>query len=104
MPGWEGSRRKEELPPGWDKIRKRILARDHDRCTWLVDGVRCDRKANQVDHIIRGQDHSDSNLRSLCWPHHQEKSSREGGTAPRRRTRYHASRPPEQHPGIRKPR
>lgn len=100
MPNWEGSTRKSRLPKDWPQIRKRILHRDGYRCTWIVDGARCAEKATDVDHIKRGDDHGDHNLRSLCGPHHRSKSSREGGSAPRRPSRYRVARPAEAHPGI----
>lgn len=100
MPGWQGSTRLARLPRDWPKIRARILARDQHRCTWLTDGIPCGAPANQVDHIIRGDNHDDSNLRALCESHHRAKSSSEGGRAQRRRSRYRIDRNSEQHPGI----
>jgi 5-methylcytosine-specific restriction protein A len=104
MPGWQGSTRRDTLPPDWQTIRKRILARDRGRCQWRLDGGVCGEPANQVDHIdhSRRDDHSDGNLRSLCFPHHQRKSSAEGGRAPRRATRYNVKRPVEAHPGLKR--
>ncbi|MFD5864386.1 HNH endonuclease [Agromyces sp. NPDC127015] len=100
MPGWQGSNRKSRLPKDWPQTRKRILARDGYRCTWRADGVRCSEKASDVDHIERGDNHDDSNLRSLCGPHHRRKSSSEGGSAYRRPSRYNVKRPAAQHPGL----
>lgn len=100
MPNWEGSTRKERLPKDWPVIRKRILARDGYRCMWLDDGRPCGAPANQVDHIRRGDNHDDSNLRALCGPHHLRKSGSEGGRAFRRVTRYNVKRPAEPHPGL----
>lgn len=103
MPNWEGSTRKQRLPREWSSIRKRILARDYYRCTMKANGYRCNLPATDVDHIVRGDDHSDANLRSLCKEHHHKKSSSEGGKAPRRSSRkYSVTRPEEEHPGIRK--
>lgn len=101
MPGWQGSTRKSRLPSDWPQIRKRILARDGGRCTWIIDGARCPMPATDVDHIIAGDNHDDSNLRSLCKSHHAKKSSAEGGRARRRQNRYRIERPNEQHPGLR---
>lgn len=104
MPGWQGSTRRERLPANWaTEIRPRILNRDGHQCTWLTNGVRCTQRATDVDHIQRGDNHEDWNLRSLCSPHHRAKSSREGGTAPRRRSRYYVKRPEEPHPGMKRP-
>lgn len=101
MPGWEGSTRKGRLPRDWYSIRKRILARDNFKCTMIENGQRCNLPASDVDHIVRGDNHDDANLRSLCKGHHHRKSSSEGGSAPRRVSRkYSVKRPPEKHPGI----
>lgn len=70
MPNWVGSDRKERLPPDWLAIRKRILERDGRRCCWVEDGNRCLAEATDVDHKIPGDDHSPSNLQSLCRRHH----------------------------------
>lgn len=101
MPGWEGSTRKGRLPANWYAIRKRILARDQFRCTHVENGQRCNLPATDVDHIVAGDNHLDSNLRALCKGHHHKKSSSEGGKAPRRTSRkYSVTRPAEKHPGI----
>lgn len=87
-----GHKRMSELPPNWKQIRRRVLARDHHTC------VMCGAPANQVDHIVRGQDHSLGNLRSLCEHCHMVRTGRDGGSTPRRtRTR---ARPEPKHPGM----
>lgn len=97
---WETSNRKEELPDDWETLRRRILERDHYRCTWrLPSGKRCPRRANQVDHRKPGDDHSPQNLQSLCEHHHGRKSAREGYTAKRAMKRSRV-RPAETHPGT----
>ncbi|MEU9795051.1 hypothetical protein AB0E27_31450 [Streptomyces sparsogenes] len=55
-----------------------------------------------MDHIRPGDDHSDSNLTSLCSYHHRIKSSREGAAAKHARRRKIAGRfkRTEQHPGL----
>jgi hypothetical protein len=102
MARWEGSHRRAQLPSNWRRdIRPRILQRDGHRCTWLDHGQRCTAEATEVDHIRRGDDHSDDNLRSLCRPHHARKSSAEGRSA---RTNWQPRpphrRPAEPHPGM----
>lgn len=93
---WEGSDRKLRLPPDWSKRRQIILKRDGFQCTWIVDGEnRCAARATDVDHIQPGDDHSLTNLRSLCGFHHNHKSALEGVAARAARPR----RPPEPHPG-----
>lgn len=97
---WVGSTRRAQLPPDWGRTRTRILHRDQHRCTWITDrhtNQRCDQQAVEVDHIQRGNDHNDTNLRSLCSWHHKKKTSIEGNTSRRRLT---TKRTPEQHPGL----
>lgn len=79
MPGWKNSNRRSELPADWDRIRKVVLERDGYTCTERYStGERCGRKATDVDHVRRGNDHRLSNLRSLCGWHHDRKSASEG--------------------------
>jgi 5-methylcytosine-specific restriction enzyme A len=76
---WAGSTRKKRLPPDWQKRRLRVLRRDGYRCQHVDEvGAKCLAPANQVDHVIRGDDHDESNLRALCKWHHDKKSSAEG--------------------------
>lgn len=97
---WSSSDRRAQLPSNWQRvIRPRILRRDGHRCTWIDQGQRCTERATEVDHRRRGDDHRDSNLRSLCGPHHATKSSAEGHAARRARP-SRRRRPPEAHPGI----
>jgi len=103
MPNWQGSDRRDRLPPDWDRIRKRVLRRDGYRCTHRDQyGDRCATPATDVDHIRPGDDHSDENLRSLCAWHHRKKSSSEGAAARARvqwRNKKRFSRD-EGHPGL----
>lgn len=103
MPNWQGSDRRSRLPADWPKRRLRVLRRDGGQCTALTEaGGRCDSTATDVDHIRPGDDHSDSNLTSLCSYHHRIKSSREGAAAKHARRRKIAGRfkRTEQHPGL----
>jgi len=102
MPPWEGSDRRARLPLNWESLRREVLARDGGRCRWIQDGRRCGAPATDVDHIRPGDDHSLSNLRSLCGPHHQRKSSSEGAFAlARKRKQIHKRfRRDEKHPGV----
>src|SRR5687767_279152 len=98
---WTGDPR--TTTPQWRATRRRILKRDSHRCTWMDHGERCSQPANQVDHIIPvadGGTDEDTNLRALCTPHHQRKTAIEGNHA--RWHRNPRTRPPEQHPGLRK--
>ncbi|MCW2674804.1 MAG: endonuclease [Frankiales bacterium] len=92
---WRGSTRRARLPKDWPAIRVRILTRDGHRCTKQTDDGRCTAVAVDVDHVINGDDHRDSNLTSLCSPHHREKSAREGARAVPR-----LAREPERHSGL----
>lgn len=102
MPGWNGSTRSARLPGDWPRRRARALRRDHHRCCQILeDGTRCTwtdptGKTLEVDHIARGDDHSLTNLQTLCGrgstnDHHQVKTIAER-RPPRRR-------PQEPHPG-----
>lgn len=103
LAGWQNSDRRERLPPDWDRIRVRILKRDGYRCkAENTYGERCPEAAVDVDHIERGDDHRDSNLRSLCEWHHDKKSGQEGGFARAAQWRKNNAkfRRREQHPGL----
>ncbi|AKY03457.1 HNH endonuclease [Streptomyces phage Danzina] len=99
---WSGSDRQQRLPQNWAQIRRRILRRDGNRCVWVHEGKRCEEVATEVDHIIAGDNHDDSNLRSLCSWHHQRKSSSEGRAAQlaKRRQIEKRFRRNESHPGL----
>lgn len=78
-PAWATSTRRSRLPKDWAKIRRRVLARDGHRCQWSG----CMAEAAEVDHVVRGDDHSLANLQALCRPHHQEKTQSESAQARR---------------------
>lgn len=96
--GWAGSNRRQQLPPDWPAIRRRILQRDGHQCTALMgDGTRCPERARDVDHLGDRHDHRDENLTSKCGWHHGRKSSAEGNAA---RRRWSSRRKSEPHPGL----
>ena len=99
---WSTSNRRDQLPPGWGKIRARILQRDGHQCTHTRydTGARCSEVATEVDHIVPGNDHSDTNLRALCRYHHGQKSSREGAAGRARVYRPSRRRPADDHPAA----
>ena len=99
---WAGSNRRAELPPDWEKIRRRIFERDNWRCTAMTPFGRCLQVATDCDHVGSKHDHSDENLTSLCADHHKAKTALQGPTA-RRERREAKKRPPEIHPGLRRP-
>lgn len=80
--GWKGSsatNRSAELPDDWPAIRQAVLERDGHRCVWTMpSGARCPNGATDVDHIRSKWNHSLSNLRSLCGPHHDKRSAAQG--------------------------
>jgi 5-methylcytosine-specific restriction protein A len=88
---WATSTRRLRLPPNWPQIRLAVLARDGYVCH-----VCRQPGANQVDHVLAGDDHRETNLAAIhAWPCHASKSSREGAAAKPKRLR-----PPERHPGL----
>lgn len=98
MSPWDGSDRRSRLPDDWPLRRIRVLRRDGYRCQHRDSaGVKCGEPANQVDHIVRGDNHDESNLQALCRFHHARKSSAEGAAA--RRPKPTRRREPEKHPG-----
>lgn len=103
MPGWQNSNRRQELPKNWTTIRARVLRRDGGQCTARHPdtGVRCDEPATDCDHIVRGNDHSLSNLRSLCEWHHLRRTGSDGGAAVQAIRKRNAKRfdRTEPHPG-----
>lgn len=111
MADWKGSSRRKRLGSNsaWQRIRKRILARDPIcRCDGRCGGHQpgqCPNPSTQCDHINADDDDSPRSLQGLCTPCHRWKSSSEGGRAIHRGTRtitrkYHAKRPEEAHPGL----
>ena len=99
---WEGSDRRETLPPDWAEVRAAVFARDGYRCVEIMpDGRRCVNPAQECDHGGDRLDHSLGNLRSLCTPHHKAKSSAEGGRASavarKKKYRHPRRRPKEEH-------
>lgn len=96
---WEGSTRRERLPREWRRIRATVLDRAGYRCEWTRTDTdtRCIELASDVDHIVRGDDHSLENLQALCRYHHARKSSREGAQVANAR-RPRVRREPERHP------
>ncbi|MEU1761283.1 hypothetical protein [Micromonospora sp. NPDC005652] len=92
---FERSSRRDELPADWDERRAAVFARDGDIChVCFLPG------ANQVDHLVPGNDHRLENLAPIHgWDTpqrcHAFKTSREGNAA-----KPPLRRPPERHPGI----
>ena len=91
---WAGSTRRSRLPPGWSStITPRILARDQYRC------YLCGAHATEVDHVVQGDDHRDSNLKAICNPCHKTKTAAEANAV--RWSKGRMTRAAEKHPGLR---
>lgn len=91
------SRRREELPSDWARIRQAVIRRDGGRCVF------CGGPGNHVDHIDPGGPHELWNLRLLCQLHHMQRTAGQAHAARRARgwtkpRREH--RPKGKHPGI----
>ena len=100
---WHKSERRSQLPVNWDSIRRKVLKRDHYKCQWkMTYGGICGYLASDVDHIIPGDNHHLSNLRSLCKKHHSRKSSQEGAAAAKAKRLEISQRfkRVEDHPGL----
>lgn len=93
MPWSDRSRRRLELPSGWASIRREVIARDGGRC------VLCGAPGTDVDHVVRGSDHSLGNLRLLCRACHMRRTGRDGGRTSRK-PRPRPWRRPESPPGY----
>jgi 5-methylcytosine-specific restriction protein A len=99
---WAGSDRRERLPDNWLQLRQAVFARDGWQCVMRTpSGQRCPQPAQECDHINPGDDHSMSNLRSLCKPHHASITGAQGGSRVHKRARmaHPLKRRPERHPG-----
>lgn len=98
---WHGDRRKQELPPDWQRrIRPAVMRRDGWRCTWPTERGRCtwtDPTGGtlDVDHVGDRHNHDLSNLRTLCRGHHRQRTAAQGVAA--RPTRQRKATP---HPGM----
>lgn len=93
---WDSSTRRARLPSDWATRRLRVLRRDGYACQHRDDphAPKCLAPASEVDHIERGDDHAEANLRAICTRHHKAKTQAEAIAARLRR------RPPERHPGL----
>lgn len=91
---WQGSNRRAELPPDWNKIRGAVLKRDGYRCTVIRydTGMRCMETVElEVDHLGSKFDHSLGNLAAKCSHHHAQHTGKQSAAG---RTR----RPPRRRP------
>lgn len=96
-----------DLPGNWGTLRVEVFKRDGWRCRAILpSGARCPRgRATghplQCDHINGRNDHSMTNLQTLCETHHKRKTGREAFEA-RSRRQGGAGRRGEEHPSARR--
>lgn len=95
--GWCSSNRRERLPGDWKRRRRFVLLRDDYVCQLALAG--CKGSATEVDHAVRGDDHSLGNLRAVCSECHKKKTSAEAQEA-RRDKAARRFRPVDRHPGV----
>lgn len=86
-------------PRGWKTLRAQVLERDGNQCTWIDDGQRCTNEGTDCDHIGDPEDHTPTNLRTLCGYHHRKRTALQARAArgpmePRARPK------PAAHPGL----
>ncbi|MBC6822333.1 hypothetical protein CRD20_08250 [Corynebacterium sp. LK33] len=79
MTKWYSSDRRKRLPPDWRHRRLRVLRRDRWRCQLKSFG--CLEEATEVDHIVRGDNHSEDNLQAVCSACHKKKTQTEAKEA-----------------------
>jgi 5-methylcytosine-specific restriction protein A len=89
-PAWQGSYRKQTLPPDWNTRRIIVMKRDNGICHLCGNPG-----ADTIDHVQHGDNHNLDNLAPVhdrTEPHcHRYKSSNEGHAAQqgnRTRRRY----------------
>jgi 5-methylcytosine-specific restriction enzyme A len=99
--GWDGSTRRETLPPDWEQRVAAVRARSGGRCEQIKsNGRRCANPSREVDHAVERLDHAVDHLRDLCYWHHRVKTQAEA-TAARWPSRQKTT-PVERHPGMRR--
>lgn len=99
MPGWNGSRRRDELPPNWGQLKKQAKARAGGRCERKTNGVRCDRAGKELHHIKRDV-HDLRWLEWLCPEHHRIETIKQAKAAQRAKYQAARYRQLEAHPGA----
>lgn len=99
---WAGSTRKATLGPEYHRNRAIVMRRDGRRCQLRTPGI-CIGVATDCDHIGDRLDHRPENMRAVCRPCHQLRSSGQGGAAAGRAARKRRAmrfREAEPHPGL----
>lgn len=86
------------LPSRWyTHIVPAVLRRDAYVCKWPKDGMDCYGRM-EVDHIGDHNDHTLSNLRTLCYGHHKLRTRMQLQQA--RGITSRSLRPKGKHPGL----
>lgn len=89
---WAGSTRRQRLPKDWPARVRAVRERDRDTC-YVCGGEECGNERIEVDHVVRGDNHSLTNLACIgADPCHKRKTAAE---------RPRARRADEPHPGER---
>lgn len=102
---WEtdgSSKRRLELPPDWEAIRRQVGNRDRWTCQWPRDGRAngiCGSGANQCDHRGDRMSFDPKDLWMLCPWHHRKKTEDESLQA-RIAILAKAKMPIRKHPGL----
>ncbi|WJY13617.1 HNH endonuclease signature motif containing protein [Pectobacteriaceae bacterium CE90] len=82
--GWQSykpgmNRHRRGYGTGWETLRAQVLRRDNYLCVECKkNGIAT--RASTVDHVLpksQGGTDAESNLQSLCWPHHRTKTAKE---------------------------
>lgn len=89
---WSSSNRRSQLPPDWERRRRRQLKADGHRCTRCHSTERL-----EVHHAGDRDDHDD--LATLCHDCHATETNKQAAAA--RKPKASARRPPPPHPGLR---
>lgn len=97
---WDTSRRRDQLPPNWQDLRRQTRTRADGICEHTDNGVRCTSLGTDCHHTGRNDDHRLEALQWLCRPHHDIETRRQSREAWNRRYIEAKKRDPEAHPGL----
>lgn len=96
---WTTSKRKEELPPNWQTLRREAKRRAKGQCEDTRNGKRCTRKGRDLHHTNR-DNHTLDTMQWLCRPCHNRHTNRQAKAAQHARYIEAKKRPLEAHPGA----
>lgn len=99
--GWDSSRRRDQLPPNWQQLRRAAKTRAHGYCEHVNDdGTRCTNPGTDLHHAGDRNDHRLEALQWLCREHHDVQTRRQSREAWNKRYIEAKKRSPETHPGL----